>query len=47
MIFCLVHRRRSYTGPAITPDQPWASRRLVPAVLPGFILLAVWALSWA
>jgi hypothetical protein len=32
--------------PAITPDQPWASRRLVPAVLPGFILLAVWAISW-
>ncbi len=32
--------------PAITPDQPWASRRLVPAVLPGFILLAVWALAW-
>nr|MDQ2815088.1 hypothetical protein [Actinomycetota bacterium] len=32
--------------PAITPDQPWASRRLVPAVLPGFILLAVWATSW-
>ncbi len=32
--------------PAITPDQPWASRRLVPAVLPGFILLAVWAASW-
>ena len=32
--------------PAITPDQPWASRRLVPAVLPGFILLAVWACSW-
>jgi hypothetical protein len=31
--------------PAITPDQPWASRRLVPAVLPGFILLAVWASS--
>ena len=30
--------------PSITPDQPWASRRLVPAVLPGFILLAVWAL---
>ncbi len=29
--------------PAITPDQPWASRRLVPAVLPGFVLLAVWA----
>jgi hypothetical protein len=32
--------------PAITPDQPWASRRLVPAVLPGFILLAVWAVRW-
>jgi hypothetical protein len=32
--------------PAITPDQPWASRRLVPAVLPGVIVLAVWAVSW-
>jgi hypothetical protein len=32
--------------PAITPDQPWASRRLVPTVLPGFILLAVWAAGW-
>jgi hypothetical protein len=32
--------------PSITPDQPWASRRLVPTVLPGFILLAVWAISW-
>jgi hypothetical protein len=32
--------------PGITPDQPWASRRLVPAVLPGLILLAVWGLSW-
>jgi hypothetical protein len=32
--------------PAITPDQPWASRRLVPGVLPGFILLAVWAAAW-
>jgi hypothetical protein len=32
--------------PAITPDQPWASRRLVPAVLPGFVLLAVWAVRW-
>ena len=28
--------------PAITPHQPWASRRMVPAVLPGLILLAVW-----
>lgn len=32
--------------PAITPDQPWASRRLVPAILPGFILLAVWFAAW-
>lgn len=31
--------------PAITPDQPWASRRLVPAVLPGCVLLATWACS--
>ena len=33
--------------PGISPDQPWASRRLVPAVLPGFILLAVWTVAWA
>ncbi len=32
--------------PGIIPDQPWASRRLVPAVLPGFILLAIWATRW-
>jgi hypothetical protein len=32
--------------PAITPHQPWASRRLVPAVLPGFILLATWLAAW-
>ncbi len=32
--------------PAITPHQPFASRRLVPAVLPGFILLAVWLTAW-
>jgi hypothetical protein len=32
--------------PAITPDHPWASRRLVPTVLPGFILLALWASAW-
>jgi hypothetical protein len=32
--------------PGITPDQPWASRRLVPAVLPAFLLLAVWAVGW-
>jgi hypothetical protein len=33
-------------SPSITPDHPWASRRLVPAVLPGFILFAVWASRW-
>ncbi|MDH2427817.1 hypothetical protein [Sphaerisporangium sp. TRM90804] len=32
--------------PAITPDHPWASRRLVPVILPGLILLAVWGLRW-
>ena len=32
--------------PSITPHQPYASRRLVPAVLPGLILLAVWLASW-
>jgi hypothetical protein len=32
--------------PAITPHQPMASRRLVPAVLPGVILLAVWLSAW-
>jgi hypothetical protein len=32
--------------PGITAHQPYASRRLVPAVLPGLILLAVWLASW-
>jgi hypothetical protein len=32
--------------PAVVPAQPWASRRLVPGVLPGFILLAVWTVAW-
>ena len=32
--------------PSITPDHPWASRRLVPAVLPGFILFAMWGSRW-
>jgi hypothetical protein len=32
--------------PAITPHQPYASRRLVPTVLPGLILLAVWLSAW-
>ncbi len=31
--------------PAILPDQPWASRRLVPVVLPGLICLALWVCS--
>ncbi|EOR70377.1 hypothetical protein TM51_12975 [Thermobifida fusca TM51] len=33
--------------PAITPDHPWASRRLVTLVLPAFILFAVFFLAWA
>jgi hypothetical protein len=32
--------------PAITAHQPYASRRLVPAVLPGLVLLAVWLSAW-
>jgi hypothetical protein len=32
--------------PAVSPDQPWASRRLVPFVLPGLILGAIWAVTW-
>jgi len=32
--------------PAVAPDQPWASRRLVPFVLPGLILGAIWASAW-
>ena len=32
--------------PAITPDHPWASRRLVVLVLPAFILFAVWFADW-
>ncbi|WP_188191220.1 glycosyltransferase family 39 protein [Nonomuraea sp. SYSU D8015] len=30
--------------PEITPDHPWAARRLVPIVIPGLILLAAYAL---
>ncbi|MFC7327503.1 hypothetical protein [Marinactinospora rubrisoli] len=33
--------------PAITPDHPWAARRLVVLVLPAFVLLAVWFLAYA
>lgn len=32
--------------PAITPDHPWASRRLVVLALPAFVLLAVWFTAW-
>jgi len=32
--------------PETVPDQPWASRRLVPLVIPGLILCAVWASAW-
>jgi hypothetical protein len=33
--------------PGISFDQPWGSRRLVPAVLPGFLLFATWLAAWA
>ena len=32
--------------PGTVPDQPWASRQLVPVVLPGLIVLAVWVAAW-
>lgn len=32
--------------PGITPDHPWADRRLVPTVLPTIVLLACWGLRW-
>lgn len=32
--------------PGITPDHPWADRRLVPTVLPTMVLLACWGLRW-
>ncbi|WP_219499690.1 glycosyltransferase family 39 protein [Nonomuraea ceibae] len=32
--------------PEITPDHPWAARRLVPVVIPGLVLLAVWGARW-
>lgn len=31
--------------PAVLPEQPWASHRLAPVVLPGLILLGLWASS--
>jgi len=33
-------------APDTTPDQPWAGRRLVPVVLPGLVVLAVWSAAW-
>src|SRR5262249_55523996 len=30
-------------GPGITPDRPWADRRLVVGVIPAMVLLATWA----
>jgi hypothetical protein len=32
--------------PGITPDHPWASRRLASLVIPGLVLFALWALAW-
>ncbi len=32
--------------PGITPDHPFASRRLVPVIVPGLVLLATWGLRW-
>lgn len=32
--------------PFTVPDQPFASRRLVPVVIPGMILMATWAAAW-
>jgi hypothetical protein len=32
--------------PGTAPDQPWASRTLVPAVLPGFVLCGIWVAAW-
>ncbi|MFC5754451.1 hypothetical protein [Actinomadura rugatobispora] len=32
--------------PGITPDHPWASRRLIAVVIPGLLLFAVWGAAW-
>ncbi|HEY8480574.1 MAG TPA: hypothetical protein VIL71_12155 [Spirillospora sp.] len=32
--------------PGITPDHPWASRRLIGLVIPGLLLFALFAASW-
>jgi len=33
-------------APGTVPDQPWASRQLVPVVLPGLVVAAVWVAAW-
>lgn len=33
--------------PGITPDHPWASRRLIVVVIPGMLLFAMWTVAWA
>lgn len=38
---CLVY----FTAPNITPDQPWASRRMLPVILPGIALFGGYALG--
>ncbi|MEW2359249.1 hypothetical protein [Spirillospora sp. NPDC029432] len=32
--------------PGITPDHPWAARRLIAVVIPGLLLFAVWGTAW-
>ena len=32
--------------PGTVPDQPWAGRTLVPVMLPGLVVCAVWAAAW-
>lgn len=38
---CLVY----FTAPNITPDQPWASRRMLPVILPGVAIFGAYALA--
>ncbi|MGP7996576.1 MAG: hypothetical protein ACLPKI_04470 [Streptosporangiaceae bacterium] len=33
-------------APDTVPDQPWASRVLVPLALPGFVLCSIWVAAW-
>jgi hypothetical protein len=32
--------------PSTAPDQPWASRQLVPVLIPGLIVAAIWVCAW-